>query len=163
MTSDVQYIVNSIISGHHRCKKFCLLIRGVCLLESFFSQVLNGFLISFSYNLGHMLVDICEIWQKVLVRGLAESAYFRSASPESDNKWFSAEGLGTRLPLGTLTCLKPMTIWPKFCRWKKFCPLIGGVRLLECPLIRELTVLRNWFVCKTSFVKLRSYSKFISL
>ena len=24
---------------------------------------------------------------------------------------------------------------------KKFCPLIGGVRLLECPLIRELTVL----------------------
>ena len=30
-----------------------------------------------------------------------------------DNKWFSAEGLGTRLPLGTLTCLKPMTIWPK--------------------------------------------------
>ena len=75
MTSDVQYIVNSIISGHHRCK------------ESFFSsQILNGFLISFSYNLGHMLVDICEIWQNVLVRGLAESAYFRSASPESDNK-----------------------------------------------------------------------------
>ena len=31
-------------------------------------------------------------------------------------------------------------IWYKFCRWKKFCPLIGCVRLLECPLIRELTV-----------------------
>ena len=38
------------------------------------------------YKFGHMLVDICEIWQKVLVRGLAKSAYFRSASPESDNK-----------------------------------------------------------------------------
>ena len=58
-----------------------------------------------------MLVDICcEIWQKVLVRELAKSAYFRSASSESDNKWFSVEGLGTRLPLNTLTCLKPMTI-----------------------------------------------------
>ena len=63
-----------------------------------------------SYNLGHMLVDICEIWQKVLVRGLVKSSYFRSASPVSDNKRFSAEGLGTRLPLDTLTCLKPMTI-----------------------------------------------------
>ena len=28
-----------------------------------------------------MLMYICEIWQKVLVRGLAKSAYFRSASP----------------------------------------------------------------------------------
>ena len=33
-----------------------------------------------------MLVDICEIWQKALVRELAKSAYFRSASSESDNK-----------------------------------------------------------------------------
>ena len=33
-----------------------------------------------------MLVDICEIWQKVLVRELAKSAYFRSASYESYNK-----------------------------------------------------------------------------
>ena len=65
------------------------------------------------YNLGHMLVDICEIWQKVLVREFAKSAYFRSAISESDNKWFSVEGLGTRLPLDTLTCLKPMAIWPK--------------------------------------------------
>ena len=65
------------------------------------------------YNLGHMSVDICEIWQKVLVRELAKSAYFRSASSESENKWFSVEGLGTRLPLDTLTCLKPMTISPK--------------------------------------------------
>ena len=65
------------------------------------------------YNLGHMLVDICEIWQKALVRELAKSAYFRSASSESDNKWFSVEGLDTRLPLDTLTCFKPMTIWPK--------------------------------------------------
>ena len=65
------------------------------------------------YNLGHMLVGICEIWQKVLVRELAGSAYFRSASSESDNKWFSVEGLGTRLPHDTLTCLRPMTIWPK--------------------------------------------------
>ena len=48
-----------------------------------------------------MLVDICEIWQKVLVRELAKSAYFRSASSESDNKLFSVEGLGTRLPLDT--------------------------------------------------------------
>ena len=39
-----------------------------------------------NYNLGHMLVDICEIWQKALVRELAKSAYFRSASSESDNK-----------------------------------------------------------------------------
>ena len=57
-----------------------------------------------------MLVDICEIWQKVLVRELAKSASLRSASPESDNKGCSAEGLGTRLPLDTLTCLKPMTL-----------------------------------------------------
>ena len=56
-----------------------------------------------------MLVDICEIWQKVLVRELAKSAYFRSASSESDNKLFSVEGVGTCLPLDTLTCLKPMT------------------------------------------------------
>ena len=61
-------------------------------------------------DLGHMLVDFCEIWQKVVVRKLAKSAYFRSASSENDNKWFSADGLGTRLPLDTLTCLKPMTI-----------------------------------------------------
>ena len=57
-----------------------------------------------------MLVDICEIWQKALVCELTKSAYFRSASTESDNKLFSVEGLGTRLPLDTLTCLKPMTI-----------------------------------------------------
>ena len=63
-----------------------------------------------SDNLGHMLVDFCEIWQKVLVREHAKSAYFRSASSESDIKWFSGEGLGTRLPLDTLTCLKRMTI-----------------------------------------------------
>ena len=55
-----------------------------------------------NYNLGHWLVDICEIWQKVLVRELAKSAYFRSASSESENKLFSVEGLGTRLPLDTL-------------------------------------------------------------
>ena len=61
-------------------------------------------------DLGHVLVVFCEIWQKVLVRELAKSAYFRSASSESDNKWCSGEGLGTRLPLDTLTCLKPMTI-----------------------------------------------------
>ena len=34
------------------------------------------------HNLGHMLVDICEIWQKVLVRELAKSAYIRCASSE---------------------------------------------------------------------------------
>ena len=61
-------------------------------------------------DVGHTLVDFCEIWQKVLVRELAKSAYFISASSESDNKWFSGEGLDTRLPLNTLTCLKPMTI-----------------------------------------------------
>ena len=61
-------------------------------------------------DLGHMLVDFCEIRQKVLLRELAKSAYFRSACSESDNKWFSADGQGTRLPLDTLTCLKPMTI-----------------------------------------------------
>ena len=38
------------------------------------------------FDLGHMLVDFCEIWQIVLVRELAKSAYFRSASSESDNK-----------------------------------------------------------------------------
>ena len=27
-------------------------------------------------DLAHMLVDFCEIWQKVLVRGLDKSAYF---------------------------------------------------------------------------------------
>ena len=41
---------------------------------------------SYSYNLGHMLVEICEIWRKVLVHELAKSAYFRAASSESDNK-----------------------------------------------------------------------------
>ena len=61
-------------------------------------------------DLGHMLVEFCEIWQKVFVRELAKSAYFSSDSSESDNKWFSGEGLGTRLPLDILTCLKPMTI-----------------------------------------------------
>ena len=61
-------------------------------------------------DVGHMLVDFCEIWQEVLVRELAKSAYFISARSESDNKWFSGEGLGTRLPLDALTCLKPMTI-----------------------------------------------------
>ena len=39
-----------------------------------------------NYNLGHILVDICEKWQKVLVCELAKSTYFRSASLESDNK-----------------------------------------------------------------------------
>ena len=38
------------------------------------------------YNLGHTMVDICEIWQKVLVGELVKSAYFRSASSESENK-----------------------------------------------------------------------------
>ena len=47
---------------------------------------------------------------KVLVREHAKNAYFRSASSESDNKWFSVEGMGTRLPLDSPTCLKPMTI-----------------------------------------------------
>ena len=61
-------------------------------------------------DLGHMLVEFCEIWQKVFVRELAKSAYFRSDSSESDNKLFSGEGLGTRLPLDILTSLKPMTI-----------------------------------------------------
>ena len=61
-------------------------------------------------DLGHMLVEFCEIWQKVLVREHAKCAYFRFASLESDDKWFSGEGLGTRLPLDILTCLKPMTI-----------------------------------------------------
>ena len=32
------------------------------------------------YNLRQMLVDIFEIWQKVLVREIAKSAYFRSYS-----------------------------------------------------------------------------------
>ena len=59
-----------------------------------------------------MLVDICEILEKALVRELAKSAYFRSASSESDNKWFYVGGLGARLPLDTLTCLKSMTIRP---------------------------------------------------
>ena len=49
------------------------------------------------YNLGHWLVDICEIWQKVPFLELAKSAYFRSASSESDNKLFSVEGLGTTI------------------------------------------------------------------
>ena len=57
-----------------------------------------------------MLVDICEIWKKALVRELAKSAYFRSANSESDNNLFFVEGMGTMLPLDTLTCLKPMTI-----------------------------------------------------
>ena len=75
------------------------------------SVVFHYFLkVKISDILGHMLVDFCEIWQKVLVRILAKSAYFRSASSESDNKWFSGEGLGIRLPLDTLTCSKPMTI-----------------------------------------------------
>ena len=65
------------------------------------------------YNLGQILVEICEIWQKVLVRELAKSAYFRSASSESDIKWFYVEGLVTRLPFDTLTCFKSLTIWPK--------------------------------------------------
>ena len=67
-------------------------------------------------DLGHMLVDFCEIWQKVLLREIAKSAYFRSARSESDNKCFSGEGLGTRFPHDTLTCLKPMTILPKILR-----------------------------------------------
>ena len=33
--------VNSLISGHHHCKKFCPLIGGVRLLESFFSYGLK--------------------------------------------------------------------------------------------------------------------------
>ena len=66
--------------------------------------------VKISDNLGHMLVDFCEIWQNVPVRELAKSAYFRSASSESDNKWFSVEGLGIMLQLDTLTCLKSMTI-----------------------------------------------------
>ena len=41
--------VNSLISGHHRCKKNCPLIGGVRLLESLFFLVSNGFLVSFSY------------------------------------------------------------------------------------------------------------------
>ena len=76
------------------------------------SMVFHNFAkVKISDNLGHMLVDFCEIWQDVPVRELAKNAYFRSASLESDNKWFSVEELGTRLPLNTLTCLKPMTIW----------------------------------------------------
>ena len=63
-----------------------------------------------NYNLGYWLVDICEIWQKVLVRELAKSAYLRSASSESDNKLFFGERLGTRLPVDTLTCFKSITI-----------------------------------------------------
>ena len=60
------------------------------LVENRNNTDFHNFLILFaqlcSYNLGHMLVDICEIWQKVLVRELSKSAYFRSASSESDNK-----------------------------------------------------------------------------
>ena len=57
-----------------------------------------------------MLEDFCEIWQEVPVLEVAKNAYFRFASSESDNKWFSVEGMGIRLPFDTLTCLKPMTI-----------------------------------------------------
>ena len=70
----------------------------------------------YKIDLGHMLVDFCEIWPKVFVRELAKNAYFRSARSECDNKWFSGEELGTWLPLDTLTCLKPMTIRPKILR-----------------------------------------------
>ena len=41
--------------------------------------------VKISDNLGHMLVEFGEIWQKALVRELAKNAYFRSASSESDN------------------------------------------------------------------------------
>ena len=37
-------------------------------------------IVIYIYNLGHILVDICELWQKFLVRELAKSGYFRSAS-----------------------------------------------------------------------------------
>ena len=57
-----------------------------------------------------MLEDFFEIWQEVLVREVAKNAYFRSASSESDNKWFSVEGLGARLSLDTFTCLKQIPI-----------------------------------------------------
>ena len=50
------------------------------------SRLLNEKCLKQLYNLGHMLVDICEIWQKVFVFELAKSAYFRSASSVSDNK-----------------------------------------------------------------------------
>ena len=57
----------------------------VRVLGLFYFIVILFFFVS-NYNLGHMLVDICEIWQKGLVCELAKSAYFRSTSSESDNK-----------------------------------------------------------------------------
>ena len=36
------------------------------------------------YNRGHLLVDILEIWQKVLFRELAKSSYFLFASSIND-------------------------------------------------------------------------------
>ena len=42
-----------------------------------------------------------------------ESAYFRSAFSESDNKGNSEEGLGARLLFSTFTSFKPMTIRSK--------------------------------------------------
>ena len=51
--------------------------KSLFLLDSMFMDI---------YNLGNLLVGICDIWQKVLFRELAKSPYFRYASSESDNK-----------------------------------------------------------------------------
>ena len=69
------FILNPLLFLHDFV--FCLTLKTGKLYPS---------IISFSYNIGHILVDICEMWQKVLVRELAKSGYFRSASSESDNK-----------------------------------------------------------------------------
>ena len=37
-----------------------------------------------------------------------------------------------------------MRIWPEFRRGKEICPLIRTVRLLECPLIGDYTVVLIW-------------------
>ena len=51
-----------------------------------------------------------------------------------------------------------MRVWPEFCRWKEICPLIRAVRLLECPLIGDYTVIGSRYGDAT-IKRLRKFEK----
>ena len=80
--------------------------------------ILRAFL--WKFHSGHIctILDInCytneKCGQKVLFRERAKSAYFRSASSDSDNKWLFALGLGTRFLLPLFVSSQWSYDWPK--------------------------------------------------
>ena len=72
------------IYGRNSYNNFCCLVNHAVIQEINLdisnalpaTSILLRRYLTTTYNLGHLLVDICEIWQKVLFRELAKKCLF---------------------------------------------------------------------------------------